>query len=414
MLLGCLMLAVVLVLPGVLWALEPEQVLVLANRNAARSMGLAKYYMERRRIPEDQLLPLWVTDKETCTREDYEKKVLAPVVEYLEKHTEKDIRCLVTMFGLPLRVSPPVLTKEEQEVVEGLEARRARLREQLKAMDQEDEDDSEAKKSLRKELAELKKQIQRAEKRYHGASLDSEIALALAAPYDLAMWVPNPFFLGYGGKILPGMPAREQVLMVSRLDGPGSDIVRRIIDDSINAEKGGLTGTSYFDARWPRPSDDKEPDKVGSGFFDLSIHKAAERVEKSGLMPVVVNNDESLFQPGECPEAALYCGWYKLARYVDAFDWQPGSIGFHIASQECQTLRPGNSQVWCKRMLEQGVAATIGPVGEPYLQAFPIPEIFFGLLLEGRWTLAECYALSVPSWSWQIVLVGDPLYNPFK
>ena len=55
-----------------------------------------------------------------------------------------------------------------------------------------------------------------------------------------------------------------------------------------------------------------------------------------------------------------------------------------------------------------------GPVSEPYLEAFPVPEVFFGLLVEGRLTLAECYALSVPYLSWQMVLIGDPLYRPFR
>jgi hypothetical protein len=36
------------------------------------------------------------------------------------------------------------------------------------------------------------------------------------------------------------------------------------------------------------------------------------------------------------------------------------------------------------------------------------------LLLDGRLTLAEVYALSKPFWSWQMVLIGDPLYRPFK
>ena len=65
-------------------------------------------------------------------------------------------------------------------------------------------------------------------------------------------------------------------------------------------------------------------------------------------------------------------------------------------------------------MLEKGVAATLGPVAEPYIQAFPMPDLFFPLVVEGRLTLAECYALSNPYWSWQMVLIGDPLYRPFK
>jgi hypothetical protein len=36
------------------------------------------------------------------------------------------------------------------------------------------------------------------------------------------------------------------------------------------------------------------------------------------------------------------------------------------------------------------------------------------LLVDGRLTLAECYTASMPYWSWQMVLIGDPLYRPFK
>ena len=167
--------------------------------------------------------------------------------------------------------------------------------------------------------------------------------------------------------------------------------MRRIIDDSLQTEKEGLQGKAYFDARWPDPRD-KEV-KGSYGFYDRAIHKAARLVEKSKGMEVVIDSQQRLFQPGECPDAALYCGWYSLAHYVDAFTWVRGAVGFHIASQECQTLKNKGSQVWCKMMLEKGVAATLGPVAEPYVQAFPVPDIFFGLLVDGQLSLAECYAL---------------------
>jgi hypothetical protein len=65
-------------------------------------------------------------------------------------------------------------------------------------------------------------------------------------------------------------------------------------------------------------------------------------------------------------------------------------------------------------MLEKGVAATIGPVYEPYVQGFPVPHVFFGELLEGYMSLGESYLVSLPYLSWQMVLVGDPLYQPFS
>jgi len=65
-------------------------------------------------------------------------------------------------------------------------------------------------------------------------------------------------------------------------------------------------------------------------------------------------------------------------------------------------------------MLEKGVAATLGPVYEPYVNAFHLPELFFGCLVDGKLTLGECYLISTPYVSWQLVLLGDPLYRPFK
>jgi len=64
-------------------------------------------------------------------------------------------------------------------------------------------------------------------------------------------------------------------------------------------------------------------------------------------------------------------------------------------------------------VLKEDEAAAIGPVDEPYVQAFPVPEVFFGLLVEGYLALAECYAASTPRLSWRMVLAGDPLYRPF-
>ena len=199
--------------------------------------------------------------------------------------------------------------------------------------------------------------------------------------------------------------------MVCRLDAPTVDDVKRLIDDSLFAEKNGLTGKAYFDARWPDP---ERNDLKGYVYYDRSIHLAAEKIYDTYFMPVITDEKIELFQPGQCPDAALYCGWYKLAEYIDAFTWNKGSIGYHIASAECTTLKNKSSNVWCKRMLEKGIAATIGPVGEPYVQAFPIPELFFGLLVKGEMTLVECYFASLPFISWKMVLVGDPLYNPFE
>ena len=38
---------------------------------------------------------------------------------------------------------------------------------------------------------------------------------------------------------------------------------------------------------------------------------------------------------------------------------------------------------------------------------------FFGSLLDGN-NLVESYIIANLFWSWQMILIGDPLYRPFK
>ncbi|MBW1897406.1 MAG: TIGR03790 family protein [Deltaproteobacteria bacterium] len=388
-------------------ALEPKQILVIANGKVPDSVSLSKYYMKKRNIPEDLLLILDVANKERISRKEYQEDVADPVRNRLrDKDPFRFIQCLLTMYGLPLKIAGPEPTAEKKTRLKELKSRKNELKAEIK---RKKGNEPARTKALQAELDDVKKEITALRKADQGSSLDSEIALVLAGDYPLESWVPNPYYVGYRNRKVPGLP--RNALMVCRLDASTADIVRRVVDDSLAAEQTGLQGKAYFDARWPQP----QLDEAASGyrFYDKSIHLAAGLIKKRGLMPVVLNARETLFQPGDCPAAALYCGWYSLANYVDAFQWQPGAVGYHIASSECVTLKREKSRVWCKMMLEKGVAATLGPVGEPYVESFPLPEVFFGLLSEGTLTLAECYTASNPFWSWKMVLIGDPLYRPF-
>lgn len=381
-------------------ALEPEEILVIANTNAAKSKGLARYYMKKRQIPEKNLVLLFMTDKETCSRKEYEKKAVPPIRRFLDKNT--GIRAMVTVFGVPLRISGPEKNQAEISDIYELELKIKALESDL---NQEQGTDLKQKKT--DELSALKARLEDYLKRVDKeAAFDSELALVKKDGYELNMWLPNPYYLGFRNQKLD--INQSEVMMTSRLDGASEEVVKRIIDDSIEAEKTGLKGRAYFDARWKDPGDKT---LSGYAFYDRSIHKASQSLSEKKRMAVVLNDSETLFQNGESPDTALYCGWYSLARYVDAFTWQKGSVGYHIASSECTTLKNPDSQVWCKKMLDHGIAATIGPVGEPYVQAFPVPEIFFDFLTEGYLTLAEAYLISLPYLSWKMVLIGDPLYR---
>lgn len=241
------------------------------------------------------------------------------------------------------------------------------------------------------------------------ASFDSELSLLHWPDYPAYGWQPNLLFYRYDQFAL----GRTHVLMVARLEAPTFERAMGLVDTAVAVEKTGLTGKVYIDARGI--SYNPASDKPGSyGQVDQSLRDLAELLKKHTKLDVVLDNEAKLFGEKACPDAALYCGWYSLAKYVDSFTWRPGAVGYHIASAEAETIRTPGSTLWCNAMLERGVCATLGPTFEPHLVAFPLPDDFFPLLLTGRYTLAEAYYRTVPLSSWAMVLVGDPLYNPFQ
>jgi uncharacterized protein (TIGR03790 family) len=241
------------------------------------------------------------------------------------------------------------------------------------------------------------------------AAVDSELALLMVENYPRVQWLPNPLHLRFDRE--PDMQRlRQAVVMVSRLDGPTPEIARRLVDDALKTEKAGLQGACYLDARGLKG----DTQIGGYAWFDQHLVRLAEMMKEKPRVKVVLDQKSGLFPAGSCPQAALYCGWYSLAKYVPSCTWVKGAVAYHVASAEATTLRKPDSQVWCKRMLEEGVAATLGPVGEPYLLAFPLPDEFFPLLLSGQLSLLEVYFRTIPHLSWMMTLIGDPLYRPFQ
>ncbi|MEM8943682.1 MAG: TIGR03790 family protein [Planctomycetota bacterium] len=244
------------------------------------------------------------------------------------------------------------------------------------------------------------------------SSFDSELSLVLWPDddYQLLRWQPNYLRPEFNNSQL-----RESypTLMVSRIDAPTLPLAKALIDTAIEVEKTGLEGKVYIDARGIGKLDRTNVAPGSYPDFDRALLITAKGMQVQTSLEVILDEQGELFQPGDCPDAALYCGWYSLGKYVDAFEWKPGAVAYHMASAEATTLRNEDSQVWCKRMLEEGVCATMGPVYEPYLIAFPRPNEFFSLLLQGRLSLVECYYRTKPFNSWMMTLIGDPLYRPF-
>ena len=254
-------------------------------------------------------------------------------------------------------------------------------------------------------------EIQRLSFTQADASVDSELSLVW---WDRADMHPsgkqyNPLYAWYPAHIRQ-RGLRLPLMLVSRIDAPTPDLAKRMIDYAILAEQTGLTGKAYIDARGV---DSKQ--LLSSGHYDRNMRMFAEGLKRISSYQVVLENTERRFSnPGDAPHVGMYVGWYRLRRYEDAFTFNPGAIGYHIASNEAVSLHNPSEPGWCKNALERGITVTLGSVTEPYLDAFPLPTEFFGLLLTGRYSLVEAYYLSTRYLSWQMVLVGDPLYNPWR
>jgi uncharacterized protein (TIGR03790 family) len=284
--------------------LEAKEILVVANSRMAESIEIAQYYMDKRKIPASHLVVVATTLNETMSRGEYDNVLKSSVLNALDKNSPSErIAAIVLIHGIPLKVDPPELSWEESEL----------LRQHKERVDGISVDLSEKDSKIEMIKNDPLQAINKLLKNNQRASVDSELALAKKGQYSLDGWIKNPYFMGFQG--IPSEINKDHVLLVSRLDGPDAITVYRIINDTLEAEKEGLQGKAYFDARWPR----SEASNVLGGYqrYDLSLHRAADAV--AAKMETVIDKREELFAEKCCSEVALYCGWYSLGKYVDSF-----------------------------------------------------------------------------------------------
>jgi len=388
------------------FALEQNEILVIANSDIGASVQLAQYYCAKRGVPAGNILalPLGAALNDTIARDDYEKQLAEPIRKKLSDYDfAAKIKCLLTTYGVPIKVGKRAPLKDQQDKLTQLEKLAEQEKTKIEQLKQNGvTDTSREMKDTKRKLAQLQLEIDFIVGKETNASVDSELSMVLFSDYELYRWQPNRL------KDNP-LGLYSNTLMVSRLDGPSFEIAKGLVDKAITTEKTGLIGIVYIDSQGK--IDDKNP--YSYGHFDQSLRDLAALTRLRTGMTVKEERTEKLFEPNSCPQAAIYCGWYSLRKYVDAFDFVDGAIGYHVSSWEAVDLRDPNSSQWCPAMLKDGITATLGAVAEPYLHSFPNPKEFFLELFNGR-CLVEAYYYTNPFNSWQMVLIGDPMYRPFK
>ena len=372
-----------LLLP-LLWALaasaSPDRTLVVANRNVPDSVALAEYYMERRGIPEENLFLVSAPRSETIRWDQYVETVHNPLkAQLLEKrwlqgtpgerrdsegrvlHTTSGhrIEYLVVCYGVPLRIRHDADRLPE----------------------------------------EIRERIPEALRTNRGA-VDSELALLSHTAYGINAYLPNPLF----ERRFPSPDQRASVIRVARLDGPTVEDARRLIDSALEAEENGLRGRAYIDLGGPHPRGDEWLEAV------------TRRIERLGFDLSVFDKEADLKAPDRFDAPALYFGWYSPnvtgPFTLEGFRFAPGAVALHIHSFSATTARSTEDR-WVGPFVAGGAAATVGNVFEPYLELTHRPDLLLEALARGQ-TLGEAAYYSLPALSWQGVLMGDPLYRPFR
>ena len=393
------------------FGLEPSQILIIANGQNPKSVRVASYYCIKRKVPSRNviLLSLGANLTDSISRSDYQEKIAAPVRDKLyNPEFAGKIRCLLTTYGVPFKVGPREPLNDQQEKLADLKQQleQGKLKKtQLEMASIDNKDFNQIallKKQTDSEVARLQSASEYINGKETNASVDSELSMVLYSDYELYRWQPN--------RLMHKLPVWDYMtMMVSRLDGPSAAIAKGLVDKAITEETNGPKGCAYIDWGYSVIKNGIP----GFAAYDKSLQKLADFLRAKTRLTVVEEKTVALFSQGQCPDTFIYCGWYSLKRYIDAFDFADGAVGYHIASWEAVDLRDPNSGQWCPNMLAKGITATIGAVAEPYLQSFPAPEDFFAQLVKGN-CLVEAYYQTNPYNSWQFVLIGDPLYRPFK
>lgn len=373
-------------LPLVIEAEETEaeiaaRVIVLANSDDADSVRLARLYAERRAIPFDNIVALKMPLTETISWRQFVTSVHEPLqaellqrgwIDGISMNVQDEvgrrrvvvsghrIAYLVTCRGVPLRIAhDPALVREVPPFTS------------------------------------------RSELRTNAAAVDAELSLLAWSGSPINAFVPNPFFDTESPLQFPS----AQVIKVSRLDGPSFEHARSLVESALTAERTGLIGRAYVDLGGPHPDGDRWLEDV------------AGQVEALGF-DLEVDREGGTFGEGRRADAAvLYFGWYAPQLNgpfaLPGYRFAPGAIALHIHSFSAASMRQEQGGGWTGPLVARGVAATFGNVAEPYLQFTHRPDLVLNALARGA-RLGDAAYEALPYLSWQGIVVGDPLYRPFK
>jgi uncharacterized protein (TIGR03790 family) len=357
-----------------------DRVVLVANSDAPDSVSIARHYAEVRGVPSANIIALRMPVSETITWKQFVAAVWQPLEDELVRKGWID--------AIPMELFDDVGRRKYavsgQRIAALVLCRGVPLR-------------IEHDPSLYRDVVPL---TSHPEMRTNQGAVDSELSLLAQTDYPINACIPNPLF----HNDQPTDFARAQVVKVSRLDGPSASDALHLVDLAVEAERTGLLGRAYVDIAGPHENGDRWLEAAAADIralgYDLSVSRGP------GTLPASARIDAP----------ALYLGWYTSDMNgpftLPGFRFPPGAIAVHVHSFSAHTLR-SPTEGWCGPLLARGAAATVGNVFEPYLEYLHRPDLLMEALARGD-NLVDAAYYALPVLSWQSIVIGDPLYRPFK
>jgi len=385
------LLSLVLVLasaPPVAFA-DGSEVVVVYNKKSPESKAVAEYYARMRQVPSKQVYGLPLPTTEIMSRADFTDLLQRPLAKRLEADGLWKVGKVSALTNLPGSDGRRVITSKIRYLVlcYGVPLRIAEdpgLRENIPA---------DYPGAFRR----------------NAAAVDSELTVLPLLGAGLPAFGPLQNWV-YATTNNAALNPTNGILLVARLDGPTAEVARGLVDKALAAERDGLWGRAYFDARGLPAT---ETNYIVGDELILMMARTAKIL---GYETVIDDNPGTFRRDFPMSQIALYAGWYDQdvsgPFRLPKVEFMPGAFAYHLHSFSAATIR-NTTNDWVGPLLAKGATCTMGCVDEPSLQFTPNIAVFFE-----RWTLSAC-TFGEAAWSaqvglsWQTTVVGDPLYRPF-
>jgi uncharacterized protein (TIGR03790 family) len=347
-----------------------DNLLVVINDFSPASVEVGEYYAHARSVAADHIVHVKTVTTDTIPRAEYERTIESPIFAWLSQGSLQDkVLYIVLTKGVPLRIAG----------TDGLEGT--------------------------------------------VASVDSELTLLyrrlLGIQPPIVGRLPNPYFLADKpvSEAKPFTRFTADTYLVTRLDGFAVDDVRKLIDRGLAPTRDGKIVL------------DERATLIDRG-GDQWLEQTATRLQQAGAGDRVVLETTRAVATTSGPVIGYYSwGSNDPANRLRHFglDFANGALAGMFVSTDGRTFTEppagwmpgggpqsagGGSQSLAGDLIHDGITGVAAHVAEPFLDATIRPQILFPAYLAG-FNLAEAFYLAMPYLSWQTVVVGDPLCDPF-